>query len=183
MGVAMLKDYAADAASGWITINYTIDVTKAQKAAPWEVSRVPRGGIAFFPLGASVTAGPFTVTQSGGSVWVDDGPKTATSPSGTKLVADGASGWYAYAVGGNLFLKKFADVPAGMQAPGNEGEIGLYPGNGFLEFEVQGPYTSIAAGGSLPWKMQWRVAKIPSSVTVAAGSASLLAFAQQEAGM
>ncbi len=51
IGVSMAKDYSADATSGWIKIVYTINATKAQKAAPWEVSRVPRGGIVFFPLG------------------------------------------------------------------------------------------------------------------------------------
>ena len=49
IGVSMSKDYAADATSGWIKIGYTINATKAIKAAPWEVSRVPRGGIVFFP--------------------------------------------------------------------------------------------------------------------------------------
>jgi hypothetical protein len=83
-------------------------------------------------------------------------------------------------VGGNLFLKRFADQPASAQVPNGEGEICLYPGATWVEFEVQGPYTSIAAGGNLPWKVQWRLVKIPSSVTVAAGSASLVSFAQQQ---
>src|SRR6478735_3068023 len=180
LGVAMAKDYSADSASGWITINYTINVSKAQKAAPWEVSRVPRGGIAFFPLGSSVTAGPLTVTQSGGMVWFDDGPKTATSPDGSKLVADGANGWEAYVFGGNLFLKRFSDQPVSAQVPNGEGEICLYPGATWIEFEVQGPYTSVAAAGSLPWKVQWRLVKIPSSVTIAVGSPSLVSFVQQQ---
>jgi hypothetical protein len=182
MGFAMLKDYAVDATSGWITINYTIDSTKAQKAGPWEVSRVPRGGIAFFPLGASVTPGPLTITQSGGIVWFNDASKSASSPDGSKLIADGANGWEAYAFGGNLFLKKYVDQPASAQAP-SEGEVDIYPGATWLEFEVEGAYTSIAANGSLPWKMQWKVLKIPSSVTVAVGSTSLVTFAQQQAAM
>jgi hypothetical protein len=182
MGFAMLKDYAVDATSGWITINYTIDSTKAQKAGPWEVSRVPRGGIAFFPLGSSVTPGPLTITQSGGIVWFNDASMSATSPDGSKLIADGADGWEAYAFGGNLFLKKYVDQPASAEAPG-EGEVDIYPGATWLEFEVEGAYTSIAANGSLPWKMQWKLVKIPSSVTVAVGSASLLTFAQQQAAM
>jgi len=179
LGVSMSKDYAADAASGWITINYTINSSKAQKAAPWEVSRVPRGGITFFPLGASVTKGPLTITQSDGIVWFDDASKTATSADGSKLVADGKSGWEAYAFGGNLFLKRFADQPSTAQATG-EGEICIYPGATWIEFEVQGPYTQIAANGSLPWKVEWKLVKIPSSVTVAVGSATLLAFVQQQ---
>ena len=54
IGVSMAKDYSADATSGWMKIAYTINATKARRAAPWEVSRVPRGGIVFFP--ASSTA-------------------------------------------------------------------------------------------------------------------------------
>jgi hypothetical protein len=183
MFVAMVKDYTADATSGWITINYTIDATKAIKAAPWEVARVPRGGLVFFPLGtaSSLAAGPLTVTQSGGAVWFDDASEKATSPNGDKLSADGAMGWEAYALSGTLFLKRFTDTPASAQAPSPEGEICIYPGATWLEFEVQGPYTQIAANGNLPWKVQWKVVKIPSSVTVSAGSSSLLSFAQQQA--
>jgi hypothetical protein len=181
IGVAMVKDYSADATSGWITINYTINAKKAIKAAPWEVARVPRGGLVFFPLGSSVTPGPLTVTQSGGMVWFDDAAKTATSPDGSKLTADGAMGWEAYAFGGNLFLKRFTDQPTSAEVPSPEGEICIYPGATWLEFEVQGPYTSIAANGNLPWKVQWKVVKIPTSVTVSAGSSTLFAFAQQQA--
>jgi hypothetical protein len=178
----MSKDYAADATTGWITIAYTINAARAIHAAPWEVSRVPRGGIVFFPAGSSLTPGPLTITQSSGIVWFDDASKSATSPDGAKLTADGSAGWTAYVLGGNLFLKKFTDVPATAQAPG-EGEIGVYPGAGFLEFEVQGPYTNIAASGKLPWSINWRVVKVPTSVTIAAGSSSLVDFARQQLGL
>jgi hypothetical protein len=181
LGVSMSKDYAADATSGLITIAYTIHATKALKAAPWEVTRVPRGGIVFFPVGASLTAGPLTVTQTSGIAWFNDASKTATSPNGDKCFADGA-GWTAYVVGGNLFLKKFTDQPASAQAPG-EGEVDVYPGNGFLEFEVQGPYTSIAASGTLPWTIQWRVVKVPSTISIAVGSTALVDFARQQLGL
>jgi len=182
LGVSMSKDYAADSASGWIAINYTINASKAQGAAPWEVSRVPRGGITFFPLGSSLTKGPLTVTQTDGIVWFDDASKTAMSADGSKLFADGAGGWEAYVLGGNLFLKRFADQPATAQAPG-EGEICIYPGATWLEFEVQGPYTQIAKDGSLAWKVEWRIVKIPTSVTVAVGSASLVAFVKQQVAL
>jgi hypothetical protein len=180
IGVSMGKDYSADATSGWMKLAYTINATKAQKAAPWEVSRVPRGGIVFFPVPSSsaVVAGPLTITQSGGIVWFNDAPMTATSPSGDKLYADG-SGWTAYVLNGNLFLKKFADQPASAQ-PAMEGEIDVYPGAGFLEFEVQGPYTNIAVGGSLPWSIEWKVIKVPSSVTVGVGSTTLVDFVRAQ---
>src|SRR5262245_46703396 len=86
IGVFMKKDYAADASSGWIKIAYTINATKMLRAAPWEVSRVPRGGIVFFPVGSSVTNQvPLTITQSGGILWFNDAAMTATSPNGDKL--------------------------------------------------------------------------------------------------
>ena len=180
LGIAMAKDYSADAASGWIKIAYTIKATKGQRAAPWEVSRVPRGGIVFFPVpsASSVTKGPLTITTANNIVWFDDAPKTATSPTGEKLFADGTT-WTAYLLGRNLFLKRFTDTPASMQ-PTNEGEIDVYPGNGFLEFEVQGPYTQIAANGSLPWSIEWKVVTVPTSIAVTSGSTALVDFAKQQ---
>jgi len=180
LGVSMAKDYSADAASGWIKIAYTIKATKGQRAAPWEVSRVPRGGIVFFPVpsASAVTKGPLTITTANNIVWFDDAPKTATSPTGEKLFADGTT-WTAYLLGRNLFLKRFTDTPASMQ-PTNEGEIDVYPGNGFLEFEVQGPYTQIAANGSLPWSIEWKVVTVPTSIAVTSGSTALVDFAKQQ---
>jgi hypothetical protein len=182
MGISIDKDYSVDAASGWIHIAYTIHVTSAFKCAPWEDTRVPRGGLAFFPAGALLTPGPLTMTTMSGIVWFDDSSMSAMSTGGSKAIADGMGGWSAYAVGGVLFLKKFTDVPVSALAP-SEGEIDIYPGMTFLEIEVEGAYTSIPANGSLPFSTQWRVVKIPSSVTVAVGSSSLANFAMQQAAM
>jgi hypothetical protein len=182
IGVSMSKDYSVDATTGWIKIVYTIHSTKMQKAAPWEVSRVPRGGIVFFQLGSSITAGPLTITQQSTTpktVWFDDGPKTATSPNGDKLYADGSGGWEAYVLNGNMFLKRYTDIPSG-SSPTGEGEVDVYPGNGFLEFEEQGVYTQLTASGSLTWTVEWKALKVPSSVTVGVSSNTLLDFAKQQ---
>jgi len=182
LGVSVSKDFSADSATGWITIAYTIKASKAIQAAPWENCRVPRGGLAFFPAGTTLTKGPLTMTETAGTDWFDDAAKTATSPSGAKAISDGSGGWMAYALGGNLFLRKFTNTSASAQAPA-EGQDEIYPGSGFLELEVQGPYTSIPAGGSLAWTIAWRIVKIPSSVTVSAGSATLADFAKQQAAL
>ncbi|HYP87367.1 MAG TPA: hypothetical protein VEQ59_04425, partial [Polyangiaceae bacterium] len=121
-GTSMAKDYSVDAATGWITLAYTVKASKALKAAPWEISRVPRGGLVFFPKGTgALTPGPLTITQTTSQslniAWFDDAPKTATSPDGDKCYGDGA-GWTAYVINGNLFLKKFVDQPATAQASG-----------------------------------------------------------------
>jgi hypothetical protein len=183
LGVSVSKDFSADSATGWITIAYTIKASKALQAAPWENCRVPRGGLAFFPSGSSLTKGPLTMTESGGMVWFDDVSKSVTGTNGAKAVADGSGGFMAYALGGNLLVRKFTDTPASAQAP-KEGEDEIYAGTaGFLELEVQGPYTSIPAGGSLSWTVAWRIVKIPNSVTVSAGSTSLADFAKQQAAL
>ena len=80
-------------------------------------------------------------------------------------MADGSGSWEAYVLNGNLFLKRFADVPASAQ-PTGEGEIDVYPGAGFLEFEEQGPYTMIAAAGSLTFAVEWKAVKVPTSISV-----------------
>jgi hypothetical protein len=182
LGVSVSKDFSADAGTGWITIVYTIKASKALQAAPWENCRVPRGGVAFFPAGSSLTPGPLTMTESASIDWFDDASKSATSPSGAKAIADGSGGWAAYALGGNLLLRKFTNTPASAQAPG-EGQDEIYPGAGFLELEVQGPYTPIPAGGSLSWTIAWRIVQIPTSVTVSAGSTTLADFAKQQAAL
>ncbi len=55
-----------------------------------------------------------------------------------------------------------------------------HPGAGFLEFEVQGPYTQIAASGNLPWSIEWKAVKVPTSVSVAVGSTALVDFARSQ---
>jgi len=92
-GISVSKGYAVNSAPGWITITYTINASKAVTAAPLEDTRVPRGGLAFFPKGSTLTKGPLTtITTAGGVVWFDDAAKTATGTSGSKAVADGSGG-------------------------------------------------------------------------------------------
>ncbi len=191
LGASVDKDFSADDKTCSIALRYTIKASKPIAAAPWEITRVPRGGIAFFPEGerARLAAGPLspytttTTTTTLSVIWVNDSTKAAPVPAGgAKLIADGAGGWLAYALHDVLFIKRFVDVPAASFAP-KEGDIEIYPGSDYLELEVQGAYTQLNGGDSIPWTVQWRAVAIPSTVSVTAGSATLLAFAQQQAGM
>jgi hypothetical protein len=183
MGVSASKDFSADASTGWITITYTIHATAANTMAPWQVTRLFPGGLVFFPTGTAAmtacTAPGLTLSNAVGMTWFD----SATLPtSAGKMCGDGTGGWIGYVKDGILFLQKFTDVPTSAQAPG-EGEIELYAGQnlGYFELEVQGPYTQLAAGASLPWTVKWRVVRVPSSVTVGVGSQTLVDFAVQQA--
>jgi Domain of unknown function (DUF4380) len=191
LGARVDKDFSADDKTCSIALRYTIKASKPIAAAPWEITRVPRGGIAFFPEGEStrLAAGPLspytttTIATTLSIVWVDDSAKAAPVPAGgAKLVADGTGGWLAYALHDVLFIKKFTHVPPALIAP-REGDIEIYPGSDYLELEVQGAYTQLNVGDSIPWTVQWRAVTIPSTVSVTVGSATLLAFARQQAAM
>ena len=183
LGAGVDKDISVDAGSCTITQIFTIKASQALSVAPWQITRVARGGLAVFPAGTSmVNSSELTVSEADGYVWFDDSTQTNIVSDGPKIVADGSGGWLAYALNGYLFVKIFADVPAANLAPA-EGDVEIYPGSGYLELEPQGPYGAVAANATVDWTVQWRVVAIPSTVTVAVGSTTLVELAQQQAAL
>ena len=193
LGASVVKDISADSTTGWITVKYTIKATKAIQAAPWQITRVPRAGLVFFPCSTSPIKSPtvtWTLSQASGYDWIDDKNQTTVSANsdGSKYVVDGAavSGQtytlLAYALSGNLLLFKYPDVAKASFATG-EADTEVYPGQGYMELESQGAYTSLAANATLSWTIQMRVDPVPGSVTVASGNASLISFAEQQAAL
>ena len=190
LGASVKKDISADSATGWITIAYTITATKAIQVAPWQITRVPRGGLAFFPITASATVSnptTWTLSASNDLEWLDDSTQTSVTSDGPKIVADGgapgqSNTWLAYALSGKLLLIKYPDVPSSAFAP-TEGDTEIFPGDGYIELESQGAYGSLAANANVSWTVQWRVVAIPGNVTASAGSATLASFAQQQAAL
>jgi hypothetical protein len=168
------------------SINITYKMTNigsnSLSAAPWEITRVPSGGLIFYPneTGAIPTGALASLTKdSSGVIWFDY--DSTTIPSGTpKLYGDGSSeGWLAY-VNNNrqLIIKKFTDTPASGFATASESEIELYadPAKKYTEIEEQGLYGPIASNGSSSWTVKWYVRTLPASVVVNVGSTSLLAY-------
>jgi hypothetical protein len=190
LGASVKKDISADSATGWITVAYTITATKAIQVAPWQITRVPRGGLVLFPIAASATVSnptSWTLSASNDLEWLDDSTQTSITSAGPKIVADGGAPgqsytWLAYALSGNLLLIKYPDVASSAFAP-NEGDTEIFPGDGYIELEPQGAYGSLAANASVSWTVQWRVVAIPGNVTASAGSETLAAFAQQQAAL
>jgi len=185
LGASVDKDIAIDEARCVINLQYTIHASHVLNAAPWEITRVTRGGLAVFPLGdksklSDAPLQPFVKVANDDIAWFDDLQHGAKpSKGGEKLIADGREGWLAYALHDKLFIKAFKDVPVELLAP-NEGDIEIYADGEFLELEQQGDYTSIAADGSLSWPVQWRVIAIPKSVKIETGSESLLKLIRDE---
>jgi hypothetical protein len=164
-----------------VHVTYTIVNTgsETRKAAPWEISRVGKGGLFFFPAGKGPMRtkhfDPVPTDVVDGVVWYQD---PAETPRTNQLsIGDGSEGWIAYASGGRVLIRKFEDTGPDVQAPG-EAEVELYVNSGdpFLELEAQGPYGAIAPGAASSWTVEWTAAAVPESIPVEKGSAKLVAF-------
>jgi hypothetical protein len=170
------KTISANAADTSIIIDYCIKNEKslAQSWAPWEITRVLNSGLTVFPKGPGTSKGDMIGRTQvvAGYVWYDQ--DATAGESGSKFFYDG-KGWLAHVVDGEmLFIKKFEDVAVGKAAP-NEAEIEVYtaPDQSYTELENQGVYTNIASKDSVSWRVKWFARKLPVSVEVKVGSASL----------
>ena len=156
-GYRVRKRFAADPKDGAIVITYTIvnESGEVRQVAPWEISRVPNGGLVFFQAKAvepanRMTGLPFTFEKKAAWYVMDE------DRANRKVNADGR-GWLAVLnEEGLLFIKKFQDLKEGQAAPA-EAEIQIYANTGktFLEIENQGAYTTLQPGASLDWTVRW----------------------------
>lgn len=144
-------------------------------AAPWEISRVSKRGLVFFP--SEVEAEPqstLSSVSSGGVFWID----VARAPAGdSKLFQDGSEGWLAHLDGDLAFIKLFEDVSADEQAPG-EAEIEVFVSGDYdyVEIEQQGRYESVPAGGSSRWRVSWLLRRTPPGLDTSLGSEGLVSW-------
>jgi hypothetical protein len=178
LGVAVEKRFAGDCARGAFVLEYRIVNRGAASTllAPWEITRVAPGGLTFYPTGTGVfSPSNLTVREVGGMTWFAYDPALITADQ--KLFADGAEGWIAHVDGDALFVKGFEPVPRAAHAPG-EAQIEIYanPGHTYIEIEAQGALTTIPAGGSLAWRVDWLVRRLPAAIPRSVGSEELVAF-------
>jgi hypothetical protein len=170
------KTFAADLRREALRLEYSMTNTGVAPVqwAPWEITRMPATGLAFWPTGGEPFGAQPMVSQAvAGHTWCDP---TKTEGE-AKLFADGAGGYLAYLVGDRLLVKKFADQPPSAIAP-NEAEIELYvnPDHSYVEVEQQGAYSSIAPGQTVRWQVSWYVRKLPAGVVPSIGNPDLIAF-------
>jgi uncharacterized protein DUF4380 len=173
------KRFSANLAREAVEIEYTMTNTgeAAVSWAPWEITRMPATGLAFWPTGgAPFGALPMVSADAAGHTWCNP---TETEGE-AKLFADGAGGYLAYLLGDRLLVKQFEDQPASAAAP-DEAEIELYvnPDHSYLELEHQGAYTRIVPGETVSWRVTWYVRKLPPGLTPRAGNPDLIAFVAQ----
>ncbi len=173
------KSFTADLTAGAVDLTYEIhnDGSSVASYAPWEVSRLPRGGLTFWPGAKAPDAGArweFEPTAIEGVYWWDDSASAASSLEDDKVSSDGEQGWVAHVDGSLLFVKTWTPVAAADIAL-DHGEVELYLGDGYIELEVQGPLSDIAAAGSSTFAVRWYVRTLAEGTDVSVGSADLLA--------
>lgn len=155
-GYRIRKEITTDKKEKAFVITYTIinESDETRKVAPWEISRVPNGGMIFFDA-KEVTPGnnmetlPFEFTKNASWYTLDE------AKVNRKINADG-KGWLAFADKGLLFIKTFPDLNASEPAPA-EAEIQIYAnvGKTFVEIEEQGAYTTLKPGEEASWTVRW----------------------------
>jgi hypothetical protein len=180
-GFAFKKEFSISAADTSVTIRYTITNTAgvAQEVAPWEVTRVPTGGLAFFPAGGApaLTKSDLNVRESGGFVWYAYDTSTHVRQ---KLYRHGAEGWTGYVRAGVLFVKQYPVIAAGQPAPGEENvEVYVNPERTYMELENQGPYQRLAPGASLSYSVKWYGRRLPAGMQAIMDNAALIAAARR----
>lgn len=178
------KTFAPDLESGSMVIRYELfnaSETNTFSVAPWEVTRVPGGGMCFYPHVAvnKVTDG-INLEILGDIAWFDHGK---VFPEGQKIWSDGREGWVAHAARGLLHVKEFQDLTPEETAPG-EGDVEIYSSGtpdsprSYVEVEAQGPFALLAPGESVVWQVRWHLIPIPRGLALAAGNEELVRIAR-----
>lgn len=180
-GLILTKTFSANKKTNSYLLKYTITnlSEKAQKVAPWEVTRVHVNGLAFFPYGDGDRRGgliPFT-TEKDGISWYQYRADQVPPKGDRQLYSDGKEGWLAAVNGQVIMIKKFPDVPFEKNAP-NEGEVEWYAspvvqGKSYVEIEHQGSYEELLPGKSTTWQVEWFLRRLPSDIKPEAGNQKL----------
>ncbi|MDW7692258.1 DUF4380 domain-containing protein [Flammeovirgaceae bacterium SG7u.111] len=167
---------------------------KEQQFGLWEVTRLPKGGVAFFPIGEPMpdsslgreeyentwylTANPAPYFDDISSI---DGVFWEGVPEGNyfspKIIADGTEGWCAYVRNGLVFIKQFENVTPSDFSP-HQGEVEIYVDqkNNYVELEEQSSYRTIPVGGSTSWEVNWYVKELPEGIDAKIGNTDLVEF-------
>ncbi|MBC7848924.1 MAG: DUF4380 domain-containing protein, partial [Chitinophagaceae bacterium] len=139
---------------------------KAKSVGPWEVTRVPCGGLAFFPDGGMGKVPDSNLKPD----LLKDGIKYISInkdpiPDHQKLFSTANEGWVAYAFEGYLFIKQFPDVQPENYAP-QQGEVEVYinKAKSYTELENQGAYRLLQPGETIEYIVNWYLVPIPEKV-------------------
>ena len=162
-----------------VTIVYTYinEGAGTENNGAWEITRVPPGGISFFPSGEGSVTGALAVyaEKVNNVTWYE---YESSDIGNRKFSSDGSNGWYAHANDNStLFIKKFHDVHYDSVPTGHkEIELWLNGDHAYIELENLGKYVTIAPGDSISYEVKWYVRQIPDNIDISAGSNELVNY-------
>ena len=167
-GLRFSKSFSINVRQNALTIQYTITNISEQSLSvgPWEVTRVPSGGISFFPVD-SLSQQPSSNLESTftkrGVTWFKYNKSLLTSDQ--KLFQGGRLGWLAHINNGLLFVKSFPDIKQNEVAPG-QGEVEIFVSefHTYIELENHGMYSFLKPGESLHYPVTWYLQLVNPSI-------------------
>ena len=159
-----IKKFWANSEDTTISLKYSmVNITgKTIKKALWELTRVPVGGLTFWPTGPGGTWGDLAPAceELNDHTWYNRESKDGTN---LKFFADGRDGWYAHVDDfGSLYIKTFEDVDRSEFA-NKEGEIELWVADEYIELENQSACRNIAPNEHLDYKVKWYLRQLPAA--------------------
>lgn len=186
-GIVVQKEFSSNENKGFFIIKYTLTnhSSQTQKVAPWEVTRVHTNGIAFFPMGKGSMRGgllPLMILEDSIAWFLYDSSGLPVKGD-RQIYSDGSEGWIAEMNGKWLLVQKSPEISVEKTAP-NEGEAELYAspvksGEGYVEIEHQGEYSSLEPNASMMWEVHWYLRKIPEYINPSAGNAALVRYIRE----
>lgn len=185
LNIQFEKQIKPDVVDSSFAIWYTIRNKHTQpiEIAPWEVTRVAKGGLIFYPAGEELdirknNATPVPFQRIKNYYWYQD--KNELPDESLLKISDGAQGWLAYTWEGLLFIKTFEDVTKEDFAPG-EGDVEVFVcGDApYMELENQGKFKKLQPDEEYDWIVKWYLRQIPDSIAVKTGSMQLVELVQK----
>ena len=160
-----------------IHIEYVIrNISNSTKSiGAWEVTRVPCGGIVFFPDGGVGKVPDSSLKrdiQKEGINWIMIDRKPI--PEHHKLFSTASEGWVAYALNNLMLIKQFPDTRPENYSP-EQGEVEIYVNKdkSYIELENQGGNQQLLPGESLSYDENWYLISIPEDLNIISGNSEL----------
>ena len=172
-----IKNFWASSADTTLSMHYSMVNTsgKTIKKALWELTRVPVGGLTFWPSGPGGTWGDLAPAceEINDHTWYDRESKDGTN---LKFFADGKDGWFAHVDDfGTLYIKTFEDVDRSEFA-NKEGEIELWVADEYIELENQSACRNIAPNEQLDYRVKWYLRPLPANIETTPGNMELVDY-------
>jgi hypothetical protein len=182
-GFSFTKEFHLNKADTSINIKYTMTniLKNMQEVAPWEVTRVPTGGLIFSPKRsegdipkANNMYPLLAIRDSIGIIWY---PYDSSTASAQKLFMDGGEGWIAFVLNNMIFVKKFPVIQSDKAAP-NEQNVELYVNKEktYVELENQGIYQKLNMGDYLTYNVKWYARRLPTALKIEIGNEALVTY-------